>query len=531
IPTVAFDSAAPSSTTAPLIAIVGSNTPNNTTSNTPHANREGDFAIWPSGWGARQAIASNFAPVIAARGATLVLGALYSQLALHEPVRQLVSASGISGGALAGSSGSWFGAAAVVTQLGSAFAGGASFVDTTYCQSGPGSGGDLNPCVPRVSVNRWVLDVLVVVCVVQLGALAGAVAKWFQKPGGLAADPTTIAGVAVVMGHPEVERLFAALPGDASHQELKAALRGRRFRLGAFVTEAGVEKYGIMPVPEEELPKKKKGGPWVSVGERLAGVRERLALFESWQHSRLFVDMLFAALLLALLGLALAALASVDNPQSVFFAAELSAGGPGGTAMKILFALLGVAVSAYWGRLFQDTQTFTPYFPLREGEARPAPTILLNRHTSPLCALLPLARNGHVAAASVAFTGLVAEFLIICLSGLPYRPGQLRSEFVFCGAASAGILCLMLAQLALVMLWRRRLPHLPRRPDSIAAVMTYVAGTAMVRDFCGLESLTTRQRNKAIRDMGKVYAYGWRREAGEDGRAIVRWVVDEVPGQ
>ncbi len=55
--------------------------------------------------------------------------------------------------------------------------------------------------------------------------------------------------------------------------------------------------------------------------------------------------------------------------------------------------------------------------------------------------------------------------------------------------------------------------------------MTYVAGTKMVRDFYGLEQLSTKDRNKAIKELDKVYAYGWRKE--EDGR--VRWVVDEVP--
>jgi hypothetical protein len=56
--------------------------------------------------------------------------------------------------------------------------------------------------------------------------------------------------------------------------------------------------------------------------------------------------------------------------------------------------------------------------------------------------------------------------------------------------------------------------------------MTYVAGTSMTRDFNGLEQLKRKERDRAIRDLEKNYAYWWRRE--EDGR--VRWVVDVVPG-
>ncbi len=147
------------------------------------------------------------------------------------------------------------------------------------------------------------------------------------------------------------------------------------------------------------------------------------------------------------------------------------------------------------------------------------------RHSVPLTAFVPLLRRQHLAAASVAAVGIVAEFLIIFLSGLPYRPGQLRSEFLICGIASLAILFLMVVQLLFVNLWRRQLPHLPRRPDSIGAVMTYIAGTHMVRDFGGLEEASVKDRNRAIRQMNKTYAYGWRKE--DNGR--FRWVVDEVP--
>ena len=43
----------------------------------------------------------------------------------------------------------------------------------------------------------------------------------------------------------------------------------------------------------------------------------------------------------------------------------------------------------------------------------------------------------------------------------------------------------------------------------------------MSRDFDGLEQLSMSERNRRIRDMGKAYAYGWRREEG----GWVRWVV------
>jgi hypothetical protein len=46
----------------------------------------------------------------------------------------------------------------------------------------------------------------------------------------------------------------------------------------------------------------------------------------------------------------------------------------------------------------------------------------------------------------------------------------------------------------------------------------------MVRDFEGFSHMTTKERDAAVKAIGKEYAYGWRRE--EDGR--VRWVIDEM---
>jgi hypothetical protein len=126
----------------------------------------------------------------------------------------------------------------------------------------------------------------------------------------------------------------------------------------------------------------------------------------------------------------------------------------------------------------------------------------------------------------VAFIGLIAELLIVALSGLPYRPGQSHGEFLFWGISSLIILTIMIIMLIVIALWRRKLPHLPRAPESIAAVMSYVAGTSMTRDFNGLEQLKRKDRDAAIRELEKTYAYWWRREA--DGR--IRWVVDVVPG-
>jgi hypothetical protein len=173
-----------------------------------------------------------------------------------------------------------------------------------------------------------------------------------------------------------------------------------------------------------------------------------------------------------------------------------------------------------------DAQTLAPYTDLAyPNMAPPQSTILFRKRSLAITALFPLLRYQHFAAALTALTAVLSEFLVVALSGLPYRPGQLRSEFLFCGIASLAVLSFMLIMLLVVNLWRMlAVPHLPRKPDNIAAVMTYVCNSAMNKDFEGLERVDLKERDRQIRELRKKYRYGLRR--GIDGKE--RWVVDEV---
>jgi hypothetical protein len=169
-----------------------------------------------------------------------------------------------------------------------------------------------------------------------------------------------------------------------------------------------------------------------------------------------------------------------------------------------------------------DMQTLAPYMDLQHLDATPTPTILLRKHTLPLTSFIPMLRNRHFVPAVVAFVAILSEFLVITLSGLPYRPGQLRSEFYFCAISSLVILLLMLAIVVVINVWRRFLPHLPRNPNNVANVLSYVVGTRMCDDFEGLERLKVADRDKRIRALGKRYGYRKREVDGAE-----RWIVDE----
>ncbi|KAK4118614.1 hypothetical protein N657DRAFT_685087 [Parathielavia appendiculata] len=524
VPSSSSTSDAP--TAAPQsIDSAGSPTTSGASTSSPSTALGGGFT-----WEVTQSVAGHHAPLILARGFMVMMGAFYNQQIIHEPVRKMLG-SGISGGELAQLS---FGAGRlglIMGQFGSIFVAGTSFVDVDYCER-DGIATGMTPCPPRISGNPWVFDVIISVLVVQASMVLYSLTKWFQKPGGISADPTTIAGVAAVMGHPEVEQLFSSFPGDMSEDELKDVLKGHKFMLGEFAMEDGIVKYGIMPVPlEDRQDEDDNNGIFGRIGQQFSGVRERLAVPASWKPTPLVVDLCFGVFILGLLGLVLAALATLDQPEFLFPQSVTS----NRIGMKIGLGLLGVLISLYWGRIFQETQTMTPYQRLYHSSSHPFPTILLRRHTSPLCAILPLLRTAHLMAASVAITALLSEVLIVTLAGivLPQRVDELQAgsptETLICAAISAAILLLMLIQLVAILIWRRAGPKMPRRPGSIGMVMTYLAGTEMVRSFYGLDKLTSRERDRMVCSRGRVYGYGWRKE-GDAGwwRAVVEEVGESA---
>ncbi|KAF4633999.1 hypothetical protein G7Y89_g4118 [Cudoniella acicularis] len=495
-----------------------------------------------------QVILGDYVPLIIGRGVTLLLSGFYHQLLDHEPIRLLDSPGGASMSALAGSSGSMLpvSAALILAQIGSGFSPGATFLDTSQCNTTVQSGLTEN-CQPRLTSNPWVLDVILIVLIIQTLVIIFVITQWWKKPSHISADPTSIAGVAAVMGHPKIEAEFSRIPTELTTKGLARRLKGRKFKLGAFITAQGLEKYGIMPADEDHVNNVERKEKFsTKVGDKWFAFQNLFSFLGSWKSRRVYFDITFIVLLLTLLGLTISAVINVDKPNNVFLASASATA----TGMRIFYALLGVIVSTYWGRLFRDTQTFAPYTNLSRSPSNPARTILLHRHSIPLTAFLPLLYRGHLTAGLVALTGLSAELLIIALSGLPYRPGQQRGEFLFWGFASLAIIGLMLVQLAFVMIWRSRLPALPRPPDNIANVMTYVAGTKMGRDFVGLEGVGTRERDERIRGLGKRYGYFWRMEEGnegqveqegegDEGRGLVReggsvgrvrWVIDVVNG-
>lgn len=150
-------------------------------------------------------------------------------------------------------------------------------------------------------------------------------------------------------------------------------------------------------------------------------------------------------------------------------------------------------------------------------------SILLRRNSLAFTAFIPTLLRGHVFASVIAFVTILAEILVVLVASIPYMPGQIHLEFLLSSFTTMTILGIMLVAILALMRWKWRAPAMPRTPDTIAAVVSYVSESRMLEDLEGCEFLDTQELDNRVRGRGKRYHFGKR--LGRDGEE--RWVVDE----
>jgi hypothetical protein len=150
-------------------------------------------------------------------------------------------------------------------------------------------------------------------------------------------------------------------------------------------------------------------------------------------------------------------------------------------------------------------------------------TLLATRSLSPLATLATAALQCQFAVALTAGIGVLAETLIVVLATIPFNPATLwRAYLVSFYIAWAILAAMLLGQAALA--WRQRSdPPLPRAPDTLAAVWSYVCGApALLGDVADLGAVSARRRDALVRGLGRGYSLEKRLCA--DG--AVRWTID-----
>jgi hypothetical protein len=124
--------------------------------------------------------------------------------------------------------------------------------------------------------------------------------------------------------------------------------------------------------------------------------------------------------------------------------------------------------------------------------------------------------KGHFFAALVAITTLLADILTITLAGIPYSPNEIYPQLLICSYLSMCILSLMVIVLIGFLFWKWKLKEMPRMPDSLAGVISYLCGSCFLQDFEECEGLRGRELERKVGRKGKRYGFG--KFVGVDGK-------------
>jgi hypothetical protein len=120
----------------------------------------------------------------------------------------------------------------------------------------------------------------------------------------------------------------------------------------------------------------------------------------------------------------------------------------------------------------------------------------------------------------MAFVAELADILIIFLAVVPYSAGEVFLELLIACYVSMAVLSLMVVAVIALIIWKRRLPDLPRAPNTVAAVLSYICDSTMLGDFEGCEYLNDRDLGNHIAGLGKKYVYS--KLPGSDGQSRYR---------
>ncbi|KAK5725073.1 hypothetical protein LTR17_013272 [Elasticomyces elasticus] len=383
----------------------------------------------------------------------------------------------------------------------------AIYVETNWGCEHPMEG--KNPCDPRMTVDVVVVRVLQGLLAFAALVLLLMVSILLLTRTGLPANPSSIATIASMMRNPALLDDLNEIPPDADAKHMRQALTGRRYKLDTFKTATGELGYGIVPAYANGQEGQTHTPGYAPVSGMTRG---------SHSHRFRILDFVLALVVLGSFGVVLVYyLDGKPDGFNNFFSSNTF--GP-------RFILTGAAtiVASLWKGVEQSALIVGPYKQLAHRPSYAKSTILFTPHNTPFLATVSALLNRYFLIAIITFTTLTAEALNIVVSGVPYATGQTWMQFLVSIYMSMSILGFMIIVSVVVIIMRYREPKMPRKPDHIAAVMSYLSSSRLLHDFEGVDWQDGEDRDRRIQLVGKRYTFEQRRR--DDGKHA--WTVDEV---
>ncbi|OHW98058.1 hypothetical protein CSPAE12_03238 [Colletotrichum incanum] len=327
---------------------------------------------------------------------------------------------------------------------------------------------------------------------------------------GLHANPWSIVGISSLVRNADIR------PHDIDFNASKTSMSERNYMLGYFENSQGRDEYGIIYCDDSSQNLQAAASGALPADDELDGTSQRnilkntrkpvpfIALTYWWRLGFIFF-------LASLVTLVLYYHITLQVRTSFKDVTDSQTWG-----VRFFLSALGVIIVFCWESIFVSIAIISPFYHMDRHSQQPESSILLTRPTNSFYGIYAAILEGNVVLMLAAFMAILAEFLPILLTNIPYNLTQTLATHNICALTSVSILVLMLITLvaSLFIKW----PDMPADPRSIAGIMYYINESRMLEDFEGLSKLISKDREKKVKKLGRRYFYG--AISGKDGRRM-----------
>lgn len=398
-------------------------------------------------------------------------------------------------------------------------------------------------CDPAWAVNEPILKVLLALtglAFVLVLVLMLILAQ--RKRTGLYHDPSSIAAMAELLGNPMVMEDLQAIKPSSSDREVKLLLGENRYRIGLYDASTGKDasfstsdphelRWGLIKLDQtmmtQTIADRRMPGYSAVLNPSTMSTEE----FKANRKRRIFqliYDCVMLLTALCIFALVLGYwLDSSHDPMNDFFNSDTF--GP-----RFVLTCLALILSMGWRNTSQGMTVMAPYRAMaRAYEAQsgvPAGRSILApiAHT-PWTALFKGVRLRYYMVTMVALCSVLAEILLIAVSGVPYHGSQMILSLKICVFVSLSILGIMILTSLAVIVYNRTSAggtrRLPRSPNTLAGVWLYLCHSKLANQgVSNSDDFSSPLDGEGLIAKYEKYQYGFARKTGAG------WTIDTEIG-
>jgi hypothetical protein len=195
--------------------------------------------------------------------------------------------------------------------------------------------------------------------------------------------------------------------------------------------------------------------------------------------------------------------------------------------IRTFMACIGLGIRFHWSAIETYIRKATVYLALANPAGAIAKdSVLVGTRAHAITSLVSRDVVRSPFGGVVSFVALLAEVLIIALSGVPYSRASSYTAHNVSVHLSIGIIAVMILVLTAVFFRTRRAKDVPSRAECLADTMEMISESVLSERLRGMASLSGSERDGVIGKWGSRYIL--RRRIESEGRKESEWSIDTI---